>query len=214
MKTIGKYPIFSFVSLIVCCIMTALPNLLVYEEKELMRRFSEGDESALAQIYHRYWKTLFIQAYNILKDRMVCEDIVQDIFIQLWHKRKNISITESLGAYLQASTRYQVFHYIRKNPSKEHLFDNIEQRLCGEPCDQLLVQKDLHERVNEIISRLPEKCRVIYKLSREEYLPHKEIAERLQISIKTVENQLTIALRRLRISLKDAILLLLFIHGS
>ena len=67
-------------------------------------------------------------------------------------------------------------------------------------------EKDLHEQINEIVSRLPEKCRVIYKLSREEYLPHKEIAARLHISIKTVENQLTLALRRLRVSLKDAVM--------
>lgn len=180
--------------------MTALPELTGYTERELLARLSKGDESALTIIYTHYWKLLFIQAYNVLKDRMVCEDIVQEIFLQLWRRRKSLDITGTLGGYLSAATRYQVFHEIRKMPERDSLFDNLEERLSFSP-GLPVEEKELHAQIDEIVSRLPEKCRVIYKLSREEYLPHKEIADRLHISTKTVENQLTIALRRLRGSL-------------
>jgi RNA polymerase sigma-70 factor (ECF subfamily) len=185
--------------------MTALPEPIAYDETQALQRLANGDENALAAIYHRYWKPLYIQAYNILKDRMVCEDIIQEIFLQLWRKRETLNITQTLQGYLSAATRYQVFHYIRKMPKREFLFENLEERITA-GAGLLVEEKDLHEQINEIVSRLPEKCRVIYKLSREEYLPHKEIAARLHISIKTVENQLTIALRRLRVSLKDAVM--------
>ena len=185
--------------------MTARPEPIAYDETQALQRLANGDEIALAAIYHHYWKRLYIQAYNILKDRMVCEDIIQDIFLQLWRRRETLNITQTLPGYLSAATRYQVFHYIRKMPKREFLFENLEERISA-GASLPVEEKDLHEQINEIVSRLPEKCRVIYKLSREEYLPHKEIAARLHISIKTVENQLTIALRRLRVSLKDAVM--------
>jgi RNA polymerase sigma-70 factor (family 1) len=190
--------------------MIALPGLTAYNEKELLLRLSGGDESALTQIYILYWKPIFIHAYNVLKDKMVCEDIVQDIFMQLWRKRSTLHITDTLGGYLFAATRYQVFDVIRRSPHKYYLFDNIEERMYSPSADQATIEKDLQQHITNEVSKLPEKCRLIYKLSREEYLPHKEIAEKLQISIKTVENQLTIALRRLRLSLRDGMLLLFF----
>jgi RNA polymerase sigma-70 factor (ECF subfamily) len=188
---------------------TALQRHNEYMERDLLNRLSQGDPSALTHIYQHYWQSLYIQAYNVVKDKMVCEDIIQEIFLQIWKKRESLQITESLNAYLHAATRYQVFHYIRKTPVMEHLFEHLDERLLSEPSGQSLFQKDIQEQIEVIVSGLPEKCRQIYKLSREEYLPHKEIAEKLQISIKTVENQLTIALRRLRLSLKDATLLAL-----
>jgi RNA polymerase sigma-70 factor (family 1) len=191
----------------IACILIVLPNHKLYTERELLERIAKGDEIALSTIYQQYWKPLFIQAYNIIRDKMVCEDIVQEIFLQLWRNRGSLQITDSLNSYLHAATRYQVFHYIRRNPVMEHLFENIGERISGEYPGHSLIEKDLHGQIDQVISRLPEKCRLIYKLSREEYLPHKEIAARLHISIKTVENQLTIALRRLRLSLKDAIML-------
>src|SRR5690606_37259406 len=172
------------------------PEPIAYDETEALHRLAKGDENALAMIYHRYWKPLYIQAYNILKDRMVCEDIIQELFLQLWRKRDTLNITHTLQGSLSAATRYQVFNYIKKTPKREFLFEHLEERMSA-GAGFLIEEKDLHEHINEIVSRLPEKCRLIYKLSREEYLPHKEIAARLHISIKTVENQLTIALRRL-----------------
>jgi RNA polymerase sigma-70 factor (family 1) len=182
-----------------------------YDEKELLSRLADGDQGALTSIYQQYWQPLFISAYNIIKDKNACEDIVQEIFIQLWLKRESLQIRESLKSYLHAATRYQVFRHIRNMPVKQELFEQLDERLTTSSTDQALLQKDLHQQINKVVADLPDKCQQIYRLSREEYLSHKEIAERLGISTKTVENQLTIALRRLRISLQEWSFILIFI---
>ena len=169
-------------------------------QKDLLCCLAEGDQTALASIYHEYWQPLFISAYNILKDRKACEDIVQEIFLHLWLKRAHLQVRESLKVYLLAATRYQVFRHIRKAAVRGE-FELLEERLTALP-DDLLLLKDLVRMVDEVVAGLPQKCRIVYQLSREESLSHKEIADRLNISIKTVENQITIALRRLRHSLQ------------
>ena len=164
-------------------------------------------------IYHHYAESLLTSAYNLLKDKAACEDIVQEIFLSLWMKRESIEITTSLKGWLFTATRYQVFRVIRQCSVTESLFDKLETRIWGEPsAENLLYQKELQENISDIVKRLPEKCREIYILSREAQLSHKEIAERLRISTKTVEFQITVALKKIRLSLSELIpLIALFI---
>ena len=173
------------------------------DEEKILFSLSQHDEEALKFLYQKYWQPLFISAYNVLKDKDACEDIIQDIFIQLWQKRESLSITTSLSAYLFTATRYQVFHSIRKSAVREELFENIEERFVADAPDIPLYTKDLQERINAAVENLPEKCKEIYKLSREHQLSYKAIAARLKISSKTVENQLSIALKKLRSELSD-----------
>ena len=175
----------------------------LYEnENELLLSLSTGNEEALKFIYQKYWQRLFLSAYNVLKDKEACEDIVQDIMIQLWQKKENLNITSSLSGYLFTATRYQVFHLIKKSGKKE-LFENLEERFATDAPDIPLYVKDIQQRIGTAVEDLPEKCRNIYKLSREHNLSYKGIAEQLQISPKTVENQITIALKKLREALGD-----------
>jgi RNA polymerase sigma-70 factor (family 1) len=176
---------------------------LSHDEKALLRQLKEGDENALALLYKLHWQSLFLSAYNFLKDKKACEDIVQDIFLQLWLKRESLEVRETVKTYLSTAVRYQVFHYIRKAAKREAIQAKAVAVLPAQSSDEVLLQKDLHGKVNEAVEVLPEKCRLIYRLSREEQLTHKEIAQRLNISIKTVENQLTIALRRVRHHLEE-----------
>jgi RNA polymerase sigma-70 factor (ECF subfamily) len=174
-------------------------------ENELLTSLSAGNESALKFIYHKYWKLLLISAHNVLKDKEACEDIIQDIFIQLWQNREHLTITTSLQAYLFTATRYQVFHLIKKTAGRRELFENLDERFSTDAPDIPLYAKDMQARVNVAIEDLPEKCRNIYKLSREANLSYKKIAEQLQISPKTVENQISIALKKIRDALGDVI---------
>ncbi|WP_207632714.1 RNA polymerase sigma-70 factor [Foetidibacter luteolus] len=176
----------------------------LYQEQDLLARLAAGDETALTVIYRQYWKPLFISAYNVLKDKAVCEDLLQEIFLQLWAKRERLEIQESLQAYLFAATRYQVFAHIKKCAGREAALDKLAPRLIIVTAEEPMLQKDLNRQVEKVIAGLPEKCRQVYRLSREAHLSHKEIAEKLSISPKTVENQLTIALHRLRVFLKEA----------
>ncbi|HLK29754.1 MAG TPA: RNA polymerase sigma-70 factor [Puia sp.] len=178
-----------------------MPEQGKYDERMILERLAAGDELALEEIYKSLWHKLFMASYNILHNKTACEDIVQDIFLQLWAKRTSINIKESLEAYLYSAARYQVFRYIRNHPTESHFFEDVEERIADTSPEIMFQQKEIAKIVDDTVSRLPEKCRTIYKLSREEQLSHKEIAQLLHISTKTVENHLTIALRKLRTSL-------------
>jgi len=171
------------------------------EDVELMDRIRSGDDMALKLIYDKYWNQLFNSAYNILHDQQACEDIIQDIFINFWNKRDIIEIRVSLKSYLFASTRYEVYRQVRSGSVREDIFDRIHERLETPSEYGNIEYRELLSQINSIVDNLSAKCKVVYKLSREEQLSHKEIASQLDISTKTVENHLNKALRQLRISL-------------
>ena len=174
---------------------------------QLIDRLKAGDESALTAIYKKYWQQLFLSACNVLKDKQACEDVIQELFIKIWNSRDNIEIAVSLKAYLYASIRYEVYRQIRAGVATSDVFDALADRLQSPATHENLEYKELVSQVNSVVETLPEKCREVYKLSREEYLTHKQIASRLNISTKTVENHLTKALKQLRTSLGTLFLL-------
>jgi RNA polymerase sigma-70 factor (family 1) len=180
-----------------------LSNLTLNQDKVLIDRLRNGDELALTELYNRFWQLLFVSAYNIIKDKELCEDIIQDIFMNIWHNREKLEINISLKGYMYACARYQVFNQFRKNKDKIHveLFDNLEERFQYTTPETQIMHDELVQQINFIVDTLPEKCQVVYKLSREEQLSHKEIAERLNISTKTVENHITKALHTIRMSI-------------
>lgn len=175
----------------------------INSDKILIKRLKEDDEAAITIIYNIYWKLLYASAFNILKNKELSEDLVQNIFINLWNNRKQLEIKVSLKSYLYASTRYQVFAVIRKNKSisQIELSDDVDNRIKKTSPETKLMFKELIEQINSVIDSLPNKCRKVYKLSREEQLSHKEISQKLNISTKTVENHITKALKTLKTSL-------------
>lgn len=176
-------------------------------------QLKQGERHAYDKLFNTYWNPLFKSAFNILKDQKICEEIVQDIFIGIWKNRKNLEIKVSLEKYLFSCVRYQVFNQFRKNQKnlRAELFENLEQRCTYENPESEVLYKELAQKVDSIVEELPEKCRLVYKMSREEQLSHKEISNRLNISPKTVEDHITRALGILRTSL-GSFLSLLFLH--
>jgi RNA polymerase sigma-70 factor (family 1) len=179
---------------------------------QLINRLKQDDEIALSRIYEKYWQPLYLAAYHVIKDKQICEDIIQELFIKLWNKRQSIEITVSLKAYLYASIRYEVYRQIRTGAVRGEIYDDLVARLHTPACYGTIEYKELIAQVSSIVDKLPEKCREVYKLSREENLSHKQIASHLNISSKTVENHLTKALRLLRTSLSTEILVLMLHH--
>jgi RNA polymerase sigma-70 factor (ECF subfamily) len=168
---------------------------------ELLHAMAGGDNDALVKLYHRYWQRLFMAAYNILKDKAPCEDMVQEIFLQLWQRRETLEVHTSVEAYLFSIIRYKVFYHIKKERVRAGLFDQLTGRLYNATPEDIATEKNILKEVAHVVEALPDKCRQVYRLSREEQLSHREIAERLNISTKTVENQLTIALRKIRFTM-------------
>ena len=189
--------------------MTATSTLTDIQLVDLLK---EGDEHALATIYDKYWEPLFRSAFSLLRDRPACEDLIQEVFIKIWDHRKTLEITLSLKSYLYAAMRYAVYRHIRSGKVREDIFDTIVERLQTPAAYGQLEHREMLSQINAIVATLPEKCREVYQLSRDERLSHKEIAGRLGISTKTVENQIAKALRHLRASLGNILTLEMMVH--
>jgi len=176
------------------------------KDKDLMDRLKKGDELALNYIYNVYSEQLFISAYNMLKNKELCEDIIQDVFISIWNKREKIQIKTTLKAYLYASVLYKVYDQYRKKNSliRVELIENFNSQVEYTNPETKIIHNELVERINSIVDDLPEKCREVFKMSREEHLSHKEIALKLNISTKTIEAHITIALKKIRTSLGNS----------
>lgn len=175
---------------------------LVFSDRELLDLLQEDNVVAFEHIYNKYWSKLYLSAYNLLRDRYAAEDIVQEVLVQLWMKR-NSQFIDSLNSYLYAAVRFQVFNLIRSGKVREHFLNRIEKLSIDNPAEQNLYEQDVINKMNEGLAELPERCREIFTLSRKENLTTKEIATRLGIAPKTVENQLTIAIRRLRVTMEQ-----------
>lgn len=180
------------------------------ENVDLLRRMKTGDRAAFEAIYNKYWSGLYLYAYNILRERHSAEDSVQEVMVSLWMKRSELQIS-SPKAFLYTSVKYQVLKVIRSGKVRGDFFADLEHLPAPVDPENVFHEKSINSIVDKHISELPDKCREIFTLSRRAQLTNKEIAERLGIAQKTVENQITIALRRLRSSLGD-ILLFVFVY--
>ena len=178
-----------------------------YTDVELVERLQNNEEGALTIIYKEYWEIMFLAAYNLVKDRSVCEDIVQEVFISLWQRREKLQIKVSLKSYLYTSTVYKVYDHFNKNKkmAKDELFDNFENKIETSNPETKLMHQELIHYLDSIIETLPDKCKEVYKLSRENMLSNKEIAEQLNISQRTVEGHISKALKILKESLGVAV---------
>ncbi|WP_299463312.1 RNA polymerase sigma-70 factor [Mucilaginibacter sp.] len=173
----------------------------MWPDSELLALLRLDDRKAFEMLYNKYSPKIYHVAYNLFRDKAICEDLVQELFIDLWTKRNNLNIS-SLEWYLKVAIKNRVLMYIR---TKKATLDLSAIAMLTEKytADSKLLQNDISTILENNVERLPEKCRQIFTLSRKEYLSNKEIASRLNISIKTVENQMTIALRYLRAGLTD-----------
>lgn len=160
---------------------------------ELLQRLRENHTEAFEKIYKKYWQNLYLTAISILKDKQASEDIIQDLFIQLWNKRTTISVTVSLKAYLTASVKHEVFRVIRKRIAEMDSNEVIQADKSYNALE-LIEYKEFLAHTQHLISKLSNKCQEVFVLSREEQFSHKEIAEQLNISSKTVENHIGKAL--------------------
>src|SRR5690625_3733810 len=192
-------------------------NFLKESDQALIHKMAEDDQAAFEMIFHRYWEKLFSYLYNRLHNKIASEEIVQEVLISIWEKRKTLSIHTSLSSYLYKAAKYRMLNYIRSEKVRKTYFsDFLETQisLVSDPLGpQLQNVSDLKDLIEKRLQELPPKCREVYRMSREEHIPNQEIADQLRISKKTVENYLTIALKHLRIHLADYIMILVVLIG-
>jgi RNA polymerase sigma-70 factor (family 1) len=178
-------------------------------ERELIDQLRSGDRNAFSMIYERYWAALYKTALRILEDHDLAKDVVQEAFIALFEKA-NVNTIRNLQAYLYQAVKYQCFMQLRSGKISERHLSQINTIIASNELEEELHAKELQLALDESIAALPDKCREVFYLSRFESLPNKKIAERLNISHKTVENQITKALKMLHVSL-DKLVTIAFI---
>jgi len=186
-----------------------IPDKKIFDlsDRGLLESIGNDDQTAFKEIYQRYWSKLFIYAYNVLHDKDVCEDIIQEVFTNLWLRRKSSHI-ENVPAYLYQAVKYQIFKQFRQRKLITIHPEQFDDFMSKYKIEELIEYKELHSRIENLISNLPQQRRIIFQLSRNEELSNKEIATKLNISLQTVKNQITSALKSIRNSIK--ILPLLF----
>lgn len=178
----------------------------------LLLKLKNHDEQAMIMLYKNYWKNLYISAYKILKDKETCEDIVQELFIKIWNNREKLDIKSSVQAYLSVAVRYEVLRRLRNSKNHEPVLDEIIETIADLSLYDHVEYQELQFRISTVVDTLPGKCREVYNLSRNELLSHKEIAEKLAISTKTVRNHITRALHELRMNMNELMMLLITLH--
>nr|WP_295922305.1 RNA polymerase sigma-70 factor [uncultured Dyadobacter sp.] len=182
------------------------------DHDELLAGLKSGNEAAFRKIYEKFWSPLYAAAYNHIRDRVMAEEMVQELFTKLWLKRDQLTIHTSLQAYLYKSIRHLIYDYIDKQQVRQRVHEEILSRgsEVSHMTEETLDFRELELRLAEAVDELPQPAQAVFRMSRQEYLSPKEIAGRLNVSSKAVEYHLTRALRILRLRLKDFVLFISF----
>lgn len=186
-----------------------MPSQTEYNEQDLLRNLRLGKEEAFEQIFKEYWHSLYKVARSKVRSHEEAEEIIQQVFSTLWAKRETLLIT-NLSFYLQAAVRNRIINDIRSRIVHQKYwlyyskFIPQEQNITAED----VAFEDLNEALEEAVSKLPEKSRQVFRLSRLEGRSTAEIANLLKLSEKAIEYHITKSVKQLRIQLKDFILIL------
>lgn len=174
------------------------PDLLLLNQIRL------GNSSAFSQFFKKHWAGLYLYAYNILRSKDSCEDIIQNVFIDFWQKVKREDIHYP-KAYLYKAVKFQVLNHIRNNSIHQRHLDRFKNFCSVQNLEDEIIFRELDELIVETTKKLPDRCREIFELSRVHNLTNKEIAIKLNISNQTVKNQISTALQLLRKTLQETI---------
>lgn len=170
-----------------------------------MGSFTEPSEIDFEQLFKSNYAAMYRCALNLVDDADVAKDIVQEVFVKCWNKRNDLAAIENLPGYLITATTRTTYNYMRDKRNVQ-LLGLASAELMANSTDRssdTVEYIELEVLVSKAIQKLPKKCRAIFQLSRQEGLTYPQIAEALNLSVKTVESQMGIALHKLRESLKS-----------
>lgn len=170
-------------------------------DAELVAQMVSEDINSFNELYLRYWKTLYTTAVKVLRNSDEAEDVVQDVFLSFWQRRREIVIASTVKAYLLTSIRYRAIKHIEKNITRRdylEILTNTADQVAPADAETNMALKALQDAIARALSKMPPKMLHVYKLSREENLSYKEIAAELGISTETVKKHIKFALQYIR----------------
>ena len=185
------------------------------ENESIGTLLAQRDEAAFEQVFKTHFKRLHAYAFTILKDEVEAEEMVQQVFFKLWERNETLSLSGSVSSYLYRAVHNESLNYIKHQKVRSNHQLHVVYSMKNEvehPAKKIMAG-ELEKKIHSALNELPEQCRTIFQMSRFDELKYREIADKLGISVKTVENQMGKALKLLREKLVDfLVFILIFIH--
>ena len=179
-----------------------MSNETFYNDVDLLEQLKAGSEVAFTRIYQQYWQRVYAVAYYFSRQKEAAEEVVQQVFLSLWERRDSLQISHSLEGYLATAAKYNVLDARIREQRRRALLEKAPLPADPATSEQELQARILADYLHDSIAKLPEKTRVIFQYRRHEDLSITEIAQRLDISPKTVESHITKAIKALQLSLR------------
>lgn len=175
-----------------------------YNDAALLGLLRVGDRTAFTEIYNRYWKLLFHLAADKTNSLAEAEELVQDLFLDIWKRREQLEIATSLKTYLAVALKYRVINLLalRNKRQRYERYAGNKLRVADDSTEQWLGFHEMEQRLARLVAELPDKCRLVYQLKKEAGYSQREIARELQITEKAVEANITRALKLLRTGIR------------
>lgn len=180
-------------------------------DQNLIRKIAEGDEPVFDKLFKQYYPKLVVVSLHLVKRQDIAEEIVQNLFTELWLRKKTINIEHSLQAYLKKACIFRSIDFLRSEGRKKEKEDNfklVDKTNSSFSPEEILLQEERVKAIYNEIEALPEPCKRVFKMSRYDSMSYSEIATKLSISTKAVEYHISKALRILRTNLFSLVFLL------
>jgi RNA polymerase sigma-70 factor (ECF subfamily) len=177
-----------------------MKDIISYTDEELMQKIKADNMFAFDVLYKKYSKRLYKFGYSILKSTEEAENLIQDVYLNLWENRYKVEKDSSIKYYLFTTAYNSAISIIRKKAKESQFIEYLKsmQEINEEPVNMELEYNELKNKLDEIIKELPQRQKEVYLLHRAEGLKYSEIAERLHISVNTIENHMSRALKTIR----------------
>jgi RNA polymerase sigma-70 factor, ECF subfamily len=175
----------------------------VLEHDRFFQQIKEGDDEAFREIFHAYYEGLCTYAFTLLRDMDDAEDVVQSMFIKIWEKRQTLNITHTIKSYLYKAVYHQCVNQFDHRAVRVKFQERVTIEKKQGVQQPEVFPHELEERIVSVIKTLPKQCRTIFMMSRYQEMKYAEIAKELDISVNTIENQISKALKILRVHFRD-----------
>jgi RNA polymerase sigma-70 factor (ECF subfamily) len=175
------------------------------QDELIQKQLNAGEVVALEYLFHHYYDDLCRYTKVFTKDIAIAENIIQDLFVYIWEHRETIEIHISFESYLFQASRYKALNYKRDNSNKIDKLTLLKEKYNGKvsvSADEAFEFKELNQIVSNAIDLLPDRCRQIFRLSRTDELSYREIAELMNISVSTIDNQVHTAIKKIKTHVK------------
>ena len=188
--------------------MNQMKNTVDQDFSMLQCKVAAGDTRAFRQIFDALFSKLSKFSYSFVQSKEAATEIVDELFVRLWTNRINIEQINDLRVYLYTATKNASLNYIAKKAKQIETepYENLNVQIAdGVSPEQLMITKEILQKIKHAVEGLPPRCKLIFKLVREDGLRYAEVAEILSLSVKTIDAQMVIAVSRIRESVKSSI---------